>query len=256
MEYITNEDKPTITIATQDNRDPKISADFVKSAIEQTHKIIDQISSFDVDIFSILGMRNLSAFVGEVFVTACVKESKGLFTKNPHQDGYPDLLLLDKKGKELFDSLKDFLRDKAPFSPFKSGGIEVKATCGTVPTETVLKKSNKTKPVVGETRLDVLKSYDWKAHHRKTNNLFALLWDFEKKSPRIRAIFYSSSLCEDDWGKIIEPKTGGGRTTSVSIMTRNGVAKLYKNWLIIEKNKKLMHFLDHYNSGTVFKNFY
>ena len=252
MDYIFNASRSTIRISTSDGRNPTIPTDFILPAIEHTHSVIEEISKFDVDIFSILGMRNLSAFVGEVFVTSCVKASNGMLVRNPHQDGYPDLLLMDKNGKSLFDSLKDALRDKSPFSPFKTGGIEVKATCGSVPTESILRKKNRTKPNVGETRLDILKSYDRKAHHRETNNLFALLWDFVDGLPKIRAIFYSDLLVESDWCKIIEPKEGGGRTTSVSIMTREGVSKLYQNWLLVEKNPKLLKFLDKYNKGKKF----
>jgi hypothetical protein len=40
-------------------------------------------------------MRNLSAVIGEIFVTACVKNLSGNFLKNPHQDGYPDLIAMN-----------------------------------------------------------------------------------------------------------------------------------------------------------------
>jgi hypothetical protein len=63
------------------------------------------ISKFDVNIFEILGMRNLSSFVGEVFAASVAKESNGLFRKNPHQDGYPDLLLMDERGLVEYSAL-------------------------------------------------------------------------------------------------------------------------------------------------------
>jgi hypothetical protein len=61
-------------------------------------------------------------------------------------DGYPDLLLLDKFGKPLWESLASRLREKKPFSPFATGGIEIKATVGSVPTPEDLAKKKMTKP--------------------------------------------------------------------------------------------------------------
>ncbi len=98
----------------------------ILNAITKTHEVLDKINRFEVDIFEILGMRNLSAFIGELFAAALVKNSGGFFLKNPHQDGYPDLLVMDAKGEQLWNDLKLRLRDKQPFSPFANGGIEVK----------------------------------------------------------------------------------------------------------------------------------
>lgn len=59
-----------------------------------------------------------------------------------------------------------------------------------------------------------------------TSNLIGLIWDFDDNHvPRIVSIFFGNELTENDWGKIIKPKEGGGRTTSVSIMPRVGVKK-------------------------------
>ena len=84
-----------------------------------------KVNGFDVDISAILGMRNLSAFVGEVFVVSLEKESNGLLKKNPHQDGYPDLLLMDELGQTLWNKHENNIFSKEPFSPFDTGGIEV-----------------------------------------------------------------------------------------------------------------------------------
>jgi hypothetical protein len=160
---------------------------------------------------------NLSSFVGELFGSYLLKESKGLFIKNPHQDGYPDMLLLDNFGKPLWESLASRSREKTPFSPFRTGGIEVKATVGSVPTPKELAKIGLKKPDIGDQRISLLRSYDWKAHHRDTNNLIGILWDFIEGAPSIVAVFYSNELNTEHWGAIIHPREGGGRTTSVSI---------------------------------------
>ena len=104
---------------------------------------------------------------------------------------------------------------------------------------------------MGDTRIHVMKSYDWKAHHRETNNLVGILWDFHCGVPHIVAVFFGNNLTENDWTPIIQPKEGGGRTTSVSIMTRDGVKKMYNNWIAIEDDKRYFDFLNKFNRGSL-----
>ena len=230
-----------------------IDASIIERALNDAHNVIDLIiKNIPVDIFSILGMRNLSAFVGELFAKSLAKESRGYFLGNPHQDGYPDLLLMNKDGLDLYEDIRarSGLRDKSPFSPFPNGGLEIKATCGSVPTpEQCWKKYQSEKPDIGDTRINMLMSYDWKAHHRDTNNLIGILWDFLDGAPRIVAVFFGNMLSEDDWGKIVKPKEGGGRTTSVSIMSRQGVSKMYENWVLVKKDARYVDFINKYNRG-------
>jgi len=224
-----------------------------EKAIVGMNKIIDQIHDFDVDISAILGMRNLSAFIGELYVSCFEKEANGLFKKNPHQDGYPDLLLMDKEGLEDIERVNKNSQhhDKAPFSPFPNGGIEVKATCGSVPTPAQCIKLVRSKPIIGDQRIDLLRGYDWKAHHRETNNLIGLLWDFIDHKPMVVALFFCSNLDEGDWGEIVQPKKGGGRTTSVSIMSRDGVKKMYQNWRLVVDDDRYISFLNKYHKSDL-----
>jgi hypothetical protein len=225
---------------------------YVKEAIAKFNETIDKINSFEVNIFEILGMRNLSAFIGEVFAASLIKVSNGLFVKNPHQDGYPDLLAMTKDGRAAWGKLKNNLRDKKPFSPFLTGGIEIKATCGSVPTPAVFARRGLSKPDIGDTRIEYVVGYDWKAHHRETSNLIGIFWDFMDGKPTIAAVFYSdSNLTESDWGEIIKPRSGGGRTTSVSIMTRGGVRKMYEGWVAVIKDKRYTEFFNRYNRGNL-----
>ena len=195
----------------------------------------NNMKDYGINVFEALGMRNLSGFVGEVFVKSIESISNGTLTKNPHQDGYPDLLRTDTyEKKDYYNSIitkennKIYPRNKDFFSPFRYGGLEVKATCGNTPPA-----SKVAKPLIGESRIEILQSFEWKAHHRETNNLLAILWDFINEIPTIVACFYSNNLTVDDWGKIITPKKDGGRTTSVSIMNSGGVKKLCDNWVAL-----------------------
>ena len=196
-------------------------------------KLYEQTKEFDINIFEILGMRNLSGMVGEYFAKSVQKFSEGNLHSNLHQDGYPDLLLIDTKDKkQYFNTLffekdkKIYPKDKSLFSPYKYGGIEIKATCGSTPSA-----SHVAKPAIGDQRIHLVNKFDWKAHHRETNNLLAVFWDFMDEVPTIVACFYRNDLIEDDWGKIVQPKEGSGRTTSVSIMNSNGVKKMCNGWI-------------------------
>src|SRR3989344_9313143 len=106
----------------------KSTADFDIELFKEAVGIFDEtISKLDEvadGLFATLGMRNLSAFIGEMFAAALAKASNGFLVKNPHQDGYPDLLVMTRGGKELYTSLVNNLRDKRPFSPFLAGGME------------------------------------------------------------------------------------------------------------------------------------
>lgn len=251
MKYVFN-DVNSIIIKNS-VRDASVDITTLEEAVNNSNDLISKIEEFGVDIFSILGMRNLSAFMGELFAKCFVAASKGSLFSNPHQDGYPDILVLDEIGKKEFDKLADRLKDKAPFSPFKTGGIEVKATCGAVPTPSILAKRGLEKPEIGDTRIDMLTGYDWKAHHRETNNLLGILWDFVEGRPTICAVFYSNVLTKEDWGNIVQPKAGGGRTTSVSIMTREGIKKMYEGWICVIDDDRYKHFLNSYNKSNLIK---
>ncbi len=245
-------DKKQIVIKRKDEG-MVISNSTLMSAVNLAHTLIDDMYSADLDIASILGLRNLSAFVGELFVAAIVKKSDGQFMPNPHQDGYPDLLLMDATGRRHWKNLKDRLDEKMPFSPFAGGGIEVKATCGSVPTPDTCRRRGIKRPEIGDTRISCMVSYDWKAHHRETNNLVGLLWDFIGGRPRIASVFYASNLEESDWGDIVQPRAGGGRTTSVSIMNKLGIRKMYDGWQCTFRKGGYREFLNARNESDLIR---
>lgn len=66
---------------------------------------------------------------------------------------------------------------------------------------------------------------------------------FIDENPTVAACFYQSNLIIDDWGKIVQPTEGGGRTTSVSIMQKSGIKKMCKNWVAILDDPKYLNAL-------------
>lgn len=232
MKYILNNDN-FVAI----NHEVIISNNDVEKAImfcnDAIKKLDEHTKQFDISIFEILGMRNLSGMVGEYFAKSIERFAHGNLHSNLHQDGYPDLLLTNNDERlSYYKSLytivngKKYLQDKALFSPFLYGGIEVKATCGNTPPARVTPK-----PLIGEQRISKLISFEWKAHHRETNNLLSIVWDFINEIPTIIGCFYRNDLEIADWGKIIQPQEGAGRTTSVSIMNKSGVRKMCRGWV-------------------------
>lgn len=208
-------------------------------------ELSDTTMRFDINIFETLGMRNLSGMIGEYFARSVMKISNGKLESNLHQDGYPDLLLVDTPQKKAyFDKLytesngKRYPIDKEHFSPFLYGGIEVKATCGSTPPAYKVPK-----PLIGEQRVNLVNSFDWKAHHRTTNHLLAVLWDFIDGLPTYVAAFYQDNLDIEDWGEIVQPREGGGRTTSVSIMNTQGVKKMCHNWVAVLNDNSYVELL-------------
>jgi len=205
-------------------------------AMNEFNRIIKTFDDMEIPIGDFLGLRNYSGFLGEVFNYAVVKKSNGYIRKNQHQDGYPDLLVMDEIGENEWSKVQDRLTEKSPFSPFAGGGIEVKATCGDIQLSKWFSKNKIQRPQIGGSRIDYMKKYTWKSHHRDTNNLCALIWDFVDKKPTIVAIMYADNLTVEDWGKVQKPKEGGGNTTSVSIIKQTGVEKLYQGLIAIIDN--------------------
>lgn len=94
--YLTNNALSPVVVRS--SQQIPIDRDLFTAAINETHDMIDDLYAASIDIATVLGMRNLSSFIGELYATAFQKRCGELFRRNPHQDGYPDLLLMDKVG--------------------------------------------------------------------------------------------------------------------------------------------------------------
>ena len=234
--YLQTTQHHTLTFKRENGHFGQIPTSIFIDALDEFDRIIQIFEDVEIPIGDILGLRNLSAFVGEVYNRAVKKTAGDMLENNPHQDGYPDLLIMDEEGRDAWNRVSSQLHEKDPFSPFPTGGIEVKATCGDLRSGKWFTERSIPKPIIGEQRLEWVTGYNWKAHHRETNNLIGLVWDFVNKKPTIVSIMYSNGLDENDWGKTVTPKEGGGRTTSVSIMNKAGISKMKDGMIVLINN--------------------
>ena len=255
-----------------------LDAGEVADATREANRVLvlaqDVLGDNGIDFFPLLGTRNLGSFVGAVFGSCLARRLGDRVVVNPHQDGYPDLCAMTKAGMAYAARMKavGMGSAKSAYATFPEGGIEIKTTCGSVPTPA----EGKPKPQLGDSRLPVLTGADWKAHHRETNNLLGLFWDFVDGAPTVLAAFYRNDLTPADWGAIVMPKlaadpdsvrvvaegVGGsvavelsavgeltgaprkpGRTTSVSIMTREAVRKMARGWLLLPADPDMLRAL-------------
>ncbi len=227
-----------------------LSVEVMATVVRETNRALLALELFGsvlrVSIAELLQLRNLSGLVGEVVVSELERHEAGQLFRNPHQDGYPDLLALTPNMQKHISDVKAAGRmsDKEAWTNPGFGGVEVKATVGnTVPA------SVQPKPGLGEERSALIKTFDWKAHHRETQRLLAVIWDFVDGVPTLSAIYFRNDLTEADWGKLVTPKAGGGRTTSVSVMPQAGVKKLASGWLVRTLDEGLRRGLD--NGGVL-----
>ena len=184
-----------------------------------------------LDVFSVIDFRVLSGLVGEVFASELASVNTNL-VKNPYLDGYPDLLqIATPEMKRYFESCGD-----AGLNRYKHGGLEVKNTFGSQKSKAFLLK--------GDQRIKAInKKLDWKAHHQETNDLIALFADYFDGRPKIAALFYSNTLCPDDWGKKQNPKEGSGMT-SFSGIKNTGFKKLKSGLKICLDEQQYLDFID------------
>lgn len=252
MKYLINKNANTTFIGG--NGQPyTIDVQMIEDAVMAANEELKSLYAVSPKVFPRLKMRNLSGFIGETYVDNFADVSTDLFIKNPHQDGYPDLLLNDEFGRTVLAEieLSGKMMAKAPFSPCETGGTEVKATCGSVPTPAECAKRDVTKPDMGDTRIDLMKGYTWAAHHRQTTNLTGIFWDFDDTMiPQIAAVFFGNSIDESDWSVVSVPKEGS-RTTNASNLTRAGVKKMYDNWVLVKDDSRYIDFLNHYNNDNL-----
>ncbi len=279
LRFLVSDKRPTeqLQYANEGETTWSFSPEAALRAVEQANLTLelanDVLGMNGIPFYDLLGTRNLGSFVGAVYVYSLQREMADRLRVNGHQDGYPDLCALTAEGKAYIEKIRaegmETAKKSWAFYPF--GGIEVKTTCGAVPTPSKTRK----KPQIGDQRTLLLTGADWKAHHRETNRLLGLFWDFIDEVPTVLGLFYRNDLTEKDWGEVIVPTAedaaveledvkGGledevvvemameaapeepkakkrrGRTTSVSIMTSAAVKKMGQQWVVLPSDPELL----------------
>jgi hypothetical protein len=236
LQFEIRDDRPRSELTYERGEDPdrfSLQPTAIREAVLQANSTLLALHQFTsmlrVPIEELLGLRNLSSLVSSVVVSEMQAAITDDVYVNPHQDGYPDLIARTTASVAYYNSMKAAgrLGDKSAWTDPRFGGIEVKATCGNTPPAKIIAKRG-----LGEMRADIISSFDWKAHHRETTRLLGTVWDFIDGVPTVVAAFYRNDLTEQDWGRIVSPKEGGGRTTSVSIMNGGGIAKMAEGWMV------------------------
>ncbi len=198
-------------------------------AIQDTSKLLDALPFV---LYKSIDFKTTSSIIGAVFCD-CLAKIVGAIV-NPIEKGHPDIIPLTGKS-----ATEEQLRNYPQ-------GLEVKSTVGNIKTGSNLSS--------GEKRINYLTGITWQAHHREVKSLLGLVWDFAgveaseiERCPIITGVFYSNSLCEDDWGEISGTT---GRNTKVTGMKASGKRKMGEGWIILldrenylEKYQDILEFM-------------
>jgi hypothetical protein len=227
-------------IYSKDNSKILLNSNDVLEAINITNEKMRRLKKITeedaVNIFDAIDFRMLSGMLGEALITI-ISQTSDVLVKNPHIDGYPDLLDVSSPEKICFYQLphsNDTPRDR--FRDYTYGGIEIKNTFGVKINKQILQK--------GQPRISKInKKLDWKAHHENTNYLLGLYSEFIDDVPQIVAAFYSDELNSDDWKKKQNPREGSAMT-SFSAIDKSGWLKMKGNLIICINNQVYLNFFE------------
>jgi muconolactone delta-isomerase len=220
LNFIPNPDPNARFQYTTDGRsfEPKhvlAAAMETNNSMREVAKVCNEFAG--LDIFDVVDKKVTGSILGSVFVRKFSVIAKDYLGLNPSQTGNPDLIPAEYLGQN---------DEGINWDQFPYGGIEVKTSCGDIPTGVTWKLKNR------ESRIEYLQNVVWKGHHTAINNLLGLYWDYCEQSPMIMATFYSNELVSSDFTNTI-PKPGGGHTTSVCITKSSAIAKMGRNWVFI-----------------------
>jgi len=229
-----------------------IGTDKVVDCINQTNSYIRLLSELFIELnfnlFEVLGQRNLSGVIGEIFARFFCKKNEGLIS-NPHPDGRPDILnLADSDIKKYF--LNECFTNingksipvKNKLTPFKYSGIEIKCTIGN-PIGNYKKKlfelTGKKSFELGLPRIDYLAGFNYWAHHQHATNLLSLYYDYYEPANNLPQLLSASYtvLEKDDWNIVSVGKSTGKKTSNTSL-NKVGISKLYDSCICIVDDPK------------------
>lgn len=214
-------------------------------------KLSEMFVELNIDIYGVLGQRNLSGFIGEVFSNIIVKVEKNLIL-NPHADGRPDLLDLNTDVAKIYfegHCIEEIdarvVPRRSTLAPFKYGGIEVKCSIGSPKTnykKLLFEKLGTTNFELGIPRIDYLNTITYWGHHQSCENLLGLYYDYYEPAgcvPQILAVMHSELVKDEDWNAVSVGKEGSKKTSNTSL-TGEGKKKLFGNTKIVINDKRYL----------------
>lgn len=218
----------------------------ILDVVVETNNYIIQLSKLveqkNFDLFDVLGQRNLSGLIGEIFSKFFSRKFSD-FVNNPHPDGRPDILHLanDETREYFFNECLQTIDGrqkpiKAKLSPFPYDGIEVKCTIGNTISnykKKLEKETGKTTFEIGMPRINYLSDLVWWAHHTHSRSLLGLYYDYysnENNIPQVMSVFYSN-LDVKDWSKVSLGNPTSKKTSNTSL-TKEGKNKMKQNCLL------------------------
>ena len=206
----------------------------------------------DFDVFEGLGQRNLSGFIGEVFVHSFAKLTPD-YASNPHADGRPDLLDLSSQVSRDYLSQQCFTKTEEGqtmpvrhlLAPYRYGGLEVKCSIGSPIAQykkALEKDLGKTNFEIGLPRINYLNTITYWGHHVDCENLLGLYYDYYDPAdgvPQILAVMHSELVGEEDWTKVSVVNAGSKKTSNTSLNSAGKIKMFNGVVAVIEDNRYL-----------------
>lgn len=230
---------------------PETTIDVVVNANRYLFSLAAFFEDAEFDFYEAMGQRNLSGFVGEVFVKSFAKVVDG-YGDNPHADGRPDIL--DLTSEEAANHLeRDCFADRdgepvprrSLLAPFDYGGLEVKASIGS-PVAKYKAKLAEDLGVsafsVGMPRIDYLDTIMYWGHHASCENLIGLYYDYVPEldsAPQILLVMHSELEVAVDWNKVSVGRSTSKKTSNTSL-TKTGRDKLYSNVVAVIDDERYL----------------
>lgn len=196
-----------------------LTAEMVNLAITQTNQILQQLPA---SLFRSIDYKTTSAMIGCILCENIAQLTNGAAIVNPIEKGHPDIVPVNAAHASE-EELRNY-----------PSGLEVKCTIGGVPTGSHLNKA--------DSRIELLNSITWQAHHREVTELLGITYDYFAadggNKPKITGTFYSNQLCIDDWGAISGTE---GRNTKVTSILKSGKAKMASGWFSILNDERYLN---------------
>jgi len=190
---------------------------------------------YEHELVRTLDIGGISQLLSEGLVVE-IDYLDGDLTKNPKSRGCPDLVHMCYIGKGIVkDERRQGYSDSKIYYDFNGGGIEMKATGGTIKNQETLKI---------EPRLPNLSSsISFHAHHTNTKVLMGIFWDFSLYGiPQIKIMFFGNKIDKSCWLPL-SVKNESSSTNSTSLNVK-GTTMMKSNIILITHEQEYIDWMN------------